>query len=193
MQRAGDVSSSVPATSDERRRQLEAALASFEPKLFAVARRLCGDPVDAKDLVQDTLERALRSQDVPPTEPRVRAWLYTILQNVFLDHCRRERTKAMREGPLDPEVEATCPVPEPDPAPAWATITHGQLRSALDEVKEDFRSVYELHEFKGHSYEEIARQLGIARATVGTRLVRARQRLRVLLAGLLGEKAEVSQ
>jgi RNA polymerase sigma-70 factor, ECF subfamily len=189
-QRVSRVSISVPARSEDRRRRLEAILPAFEPKLLEVAYRLCGDRANAKDLVQDAFERALRSEDVPPTEPRVRAWLYTILQNLFLDRCRHERARAQREGPLEPQVEETCAAPEPGPEPAWATITGQQLRLALAEVKEDFRNVYQMRELEGRSYDEIASKLGIARATVGTRLIRARARMRELLASLVSGSTE---
>lgn len=176
---------------EEARLHLEACFLAYEPRLLAVARNLCGDAADARDLVQDTFERALRSEALPPSEERIRAWLLTILRNLFLDRCRRQRVLAQREAPLEPQVEQSCPAPEPGPEPAWATITREQLRSALEGLKEDFRRVYELHELEGRSYEEIARQLQIARPTVGTRLVRARQRLRELLTPLLGSREEI--
>ncbi|WP_224361542.1 RNA polymerase sigma factor [Hyalangium versicolor] len=173
--------------------RLEQLLPTYEPGLLEVARNLCGDPTDARDLVQDTFERALRSAELPPSEERLRAWLFTILRNLFLDRCRRLRARAEREGPLEPEVAESCPAPEPGPEPAWATITSAQFSSALGGLKEDFRRVYEMHELEGRSYEEISRQLQIARPTVGTRLVRARQRLRELLAPLMGGEAEVAR
>lgn len=194
-QKEGDARVSTPVqTGGERTRlRLEKLLPAYEPGLLDVARHLCGDPSDARDLVQDTFERALRSAELPPSEERLRAWLFTILRNLFLDRCRRLRARADREEPLDPEVEESCPTPEPGPEPAWATITTDQLSSALGGLKEDFRRVYELHELEGRSYEEISRQLQIARPTVGTRLVRARHRLRELLAPLIGAHAEVAR
>jgi len=192
-QRASGLSTSVQTRSEGTRQQLAVLLPGFEPKLLELALRLCGNATDARDLVQDTFERALRSAEVPPTEPRVRAWLYTILQNLFLDRCRSLRVKALHEGPLEPSVEETCAAPEQAPEPVWESITHQQLHAALGGMKEEFRRVYELHELEGHSYEDIARRMGIARATVGTRLVRARQRLRVLLSSVLGGATEVSR
>ena len=143
-------------TGGERARlRLEKLLPAYEPGLLDVARHLCGDPSDARDLVQDTFERALRSAELPPSEERLRAWLFTILRNLFLDRCRRLRARAEREGPLEPDVEESCPAPEPGPEPGWATITTDQLSSALGGLKEDFRRVYEMHELEGRSYEEI--------------------------------------
>ncbi|WNG44456.1 RNA polymerase sigma factor [Archangium minus] len=187
------VSAPVQTRSTDEQLRLERLLPSFEPGLLEVARNLCGDPSEAKDLVQDTFERALRSTERPPTEERLRAWLFTILRNLFLDRCRRLRARAEREEPLEPEVVESCSAPEPGPEPGWSTITTDQLRTALGGLKEDFRRVYEMHELEGRTYEEIARQLQIARPTVGTRLVRARQKLRELLAPLIRGEAEVSR
>ncbi|HZI14667.1 MAG TPA: sigma-70 family RNA polymerase sigma factor, partial [Myxococcus sp.] len=54
-------------------------------------------------------------------------------------------------------------------------------REALEKIPEDFRTVYRLHSLEGRSYQEIAEQLGIPKATVGTRLIRARRRLKEIL------------
>lgn len=191
--RIARVRAPVQTRSDDEAQRLAKRLPAYEPGLLEVARHLCGDASEAKDLVQDTFERALRSSECPPSEERLRAWLFTILRNLFLDRCRRQRARAEREGPLDAEVAESCPSPEPGIEPTWTSITTDQFRTALGGLKEDFRRVYEMHELEGRTYEEIARKLEIARPTVGTRLVRARQRLRELLAPLIGAEPEVSR
>lgn len=152
------------------------------PALLSIAYRLCGNRSDALDLVQDTFERGLRSFSRFEPGTNSRAWLATILGNLFIDRCRA-RVRQERVGgaavPIDEELVAEPPAEE---APAWGAITVDQVREALASLGEGFRVVYELHSLEGYSYNEIAERLGIPRATVGTRLNRARRRLRELLA-----------
>jgi RNA polymerase sigma-70 factor (ECF subfamily) len=151
-----------------------------ESALQATALRLCGNPTDARDLVQDTLERGLRNlaRYKPGTDGR--AWLLTILHHIFIDRCR-SRTRERRADVSAEDVEERVAAPEAEVLPAWAAISPEQLREALDKIPEEFRLVYQLHSLEGRSYIEIAERLGIPKATVGTRLIRARRRLKELL------------
>jgi RNA polymerase sigma-70 factor (ECF subfamily) len=110
----------------------------------------------------------------------VRAWLFAILNNLFIDKCR-SRIRERRADVSAEDVQERVAAPEPDAQPAWATISPEQLREALDKIPEEFRLVYQLHALEGRSYIEIAERLGIPKATVGTRLIRARRRLKELL------------
>ncbi len=143
--------------------------------LRGLARRLCGSAADAGDLVQDTYERALRrrAQYVPGTN--LQAWMCTILHHLFLDRCRA-RSRGPTQAPLE-----ELPAPEPVAEPAWAALTRDDVVAALGRLEPDFRRVYELHTLEGVPYQEIAAQLGIPKATVGTRLARARRKLRDIL------------
>jgi RNA polymerase sigma-70 factor (ECF subfamily) len=155
---------------------LEEARAS-EPALRAVALRLCGNRADAQDLVQDVYERAFRRYEGLRPDSNVRAWLTTILHNLFIDRCRAAR-RTPKVVPLTdalPQHEQEQPEP-----PAWATIPAWQVREAIASLPRDFRAVYELH-VAGRSYDEIAQTLGLPKATVGTRLLRARRKLKAAL------------
>ncbi len=66
---------------------LDAVIAEAEPQLLAIAERLCASPADARDLVQDALERAMR-QGIPDDVRNPRAYLATIMHNLFIDRCR---------------------------------------------------------------------------------------------------------
>jgi RNA polymerase sigma-70 factor (ECF subfamily) len=154
-----------------------AVLSQHEAVLKTIAKRLCGDAAEASDLVQDTFERALRAASTQALA-NPRAWLVTIMHNLFIDRCRQRRRQPFMV-PMGDQVDAT-PF-EPEPEPEWATISMDQLRSALARLEDGFRRVYELHCFEGASYDEIAQTLNIAKNTVGTRLARARQKLRELL------------
>lgn len=151
-----------------------------EAALNATALRLCGNATDARDLVQDTLERGLRSLSRYKVGTDGRAWLLTILHNIFIDRCR-SRTRERRADVSAEQVEERVAAPEAEAQPSWAAISPEQLREALEKIPEEFRLVYQLHALEGRSYNEIAERLGIPKATVGTRLIRARRRLKELL------------
>jgi RNA polymerase sigma-70 factor (ECF subfamily) len=162
---------------------------AHEPALRAVALRLCRSPSDAHDLVQDALERGLRNYDRLPPGSNVRAWLVSILRNRFIDSCRR----GLREVNDDDGAAERLPAPEADePEPTWARITSDELRAAVGKLREEFRLVYQLHALEGRSYQDIAEQLGIPKATVGTRLIRARRKLKALLLPHLAHEEEES-
>lgn len=151
-----------------------------ESALYAKAMVLCGNAPDARDLVQETFERGLRNlaRYRPGTDGR--AWLLTILHHLFIDRWR-SKTRERRADVSAEEVEARIAAPEVDEVPAWATVSIEQVREALAQLPEEFRAVYRLKELEGRSYQEISEQLGIPKNTVGTRLIRARKRLKELL------------
>jgi RNA polymerase sigma-70 factor (ECF subfamily) len=149
--------------------------------------KLCGNAADARDLVQDAFERALRGYAQLGPDANERAWVITILHNLFIDRCRRKK----REPRTEPVDEVSVPAAEPTPPPpAWTAITPAQLRQALGELSEEFRVVYQLHAIEGRSYKEISAELNLPQATVGTRLIRARRKLRELLERSLGPAPE---
>jgi len=150
------------------------------PLLLATARRLTGSDHDAHDLVQDALERALRRFSQLPPGGNPRGWLFTILHNAFIDRCRSDRGD--RATPVEQIAERLAAPADDAPAP-WERVTPEQVQAAVAQLPEEFRSVYGLHAEQRKSYEEISRALGIPKATVGTRLMRARRRLKEILLG----------
>jgi RNA polymerase sigma-70 factor (ECF subfamily) len=101
----------------------------------------------------------------------------TIMYNLFLDRCRRQ-TREPRAFSLDDHEVAS---PEPYVPEPWETITQDQIHAALADLERPFREVYELRLLGNCSYDEIADRLTIPRSTVGTRLMRARHKLRQTL------------
>lgn len=158
---------------------LETLARDQQPQLLAVAMRLCGHPSDATDLVQDTYERALGAAPRLSPGTNLAAYLVTVLHHLFIDRVRRRRV----ELPSDPALlESAAPESEPEPAPRWLQVGDDELAAAISRLNDEFREVFALHA-RGLSYQEIAERLGIPRATVGTRLARARRKLRSLLGG----------
>ena len=157
------------------------AVREHEALLTAIARRLCGNDADAADLVHDTYERALRAWDRYSDRGNLRSWMVAILNNLFIDRCRKTRRTPRTETIENLELAA----PEPTAPPAWANVTHQQVDAALATIGVEFRRVYELHVL-GRSYDQIAAELNIAKATVGTRLIRARKKLKDALMREIG-------
>jgi len=159
-------------------------IAEATPILSKLAARLCETAADASDLVQDTVERAMR-QGLPADVRNPIAWLTTMMHNLFIDRCRIEARRPPHE-PLDEIHDNITPLEVVSAEPAWSRTTIEDLHAALDKLSATYREVYVLHTFEGLSYETIAERLKIHRITVGTRLTRARQELRKVLVGRLG-------
>jgi RNA polymerase sigma-70 factor, ECF subfamily len=166
------------------RERLEAALVDAEPVLSRIAERMCANAADARDLVQDTLERATR-QGLPPEVRNPPGWLVTIMHNIFIDRCRARSRRPNHEPLADQHTNVTQIDPDP-PEPAWSRITVDDVRAALTELDPTYSEVYDLHTFQHWSYDQIAARLSIQRVTVGTRLNRARKKLREVLVRQFG-------
>jgi len=167
------------ASVDTHKASFDDLIRTHGPLLRATARRLCGGSFDPNDLVQDTLLRAWRSFPRLPEGANGRAWLLTILTNLFIDQLRRNR-RTPRHEPID-ELSLAAPSPDENDAQPWEAVTPEDVAAALARLSEKLRIVYRMHVIEGADYAFIAAQLGIAKATVGTRLFSARAQLRELI------------
>ena len=156
--------------------ELEADLVSNLPYLRAFAMRLCGRPDEADDLVQEAAVRALRWARALPRRNALRPWLRRVVHNLFIDGWRRRVREALETGG-DPDA---LPARAADPEPRWASVDAEEVAAAVDALAPEFSAVYRLHA-AGSDYHAIARELNLPLNTVGTRLYRARKKLRVLL------------
>jgi RNA polymerase sigma-70 factor, ECF subfamily len=149
---------------------------SFEKVLFSRALGLEKSVEDAEDLTQDTFERALRNLHQFQPGTNIRMWLFRIMFNLFVDKCRRRQSE-----PRNDNVEpADLAAPEPDPLEPWEQIDHDKVTATLANLEPHFREVLQLH-LVSQTYREIGATLGIPPGTVGTRLLRARSKLRDIL------------
>ncbi|MFN2432336.1 MAG: sigma-70 family RNA polymerase sigma factor [Gemmatimonadota bacterium] len=169
--------------------------------LYRSALRMTRNPQDAEDLVQDTYLKATRSVDRYRETAGVRAWLFRILTNAWIDRYRsRRRTpetvELTEEGGLydlflEGRGEASAPAPTAGSAADWtdAELEDFLRKSVGDEVKvaieslpPGFRLAFLLRDVEGFSYREIAEITGVPIGTVMSRLHRARQALQERLA-----------
>jgi len=153
---------------------LESQIQALRPTLLKTARRFALRH-DAEDLVQEAVVRALERRAALQPDTNLRAWMKPVLRNLAIDQGRRTR----RLRPLDESSVPLCPV-EPE-TPSWAAFDRGHVERALGQCSPELRTAFELHYWHCLPLDEIAGRLGIPRATVGTRLHRARLRIRRVL------------
>ena len=153
----------------------ESLVTQHIPRLRRYARALTGDRNAADDLVQDTLERALSRFHLWRAGSDLRAWLFTIMHNVYVNQTR-SRMRHLVEALDEPSADA-LQAREPD----WAELR--DIDAALARLPAEQRAVLLLVGLEQFTYEEAARMLDIPLGTVMSRLSRGRERLRQFLAG----------
>jgi len=156
--------------------ELRALIEEQIPRLRRYARALTGDRSSADDLVQDTLERALSRFHLWRHGSDLRAWLFTIMHNIFINQART-RLRHRHESLESAATLETMQASEPD----WLQLR--DLDTALGQLPHEQRTVLLLVGLEQFTYEEAARVLEIPIGTVMSRLSRGRERLRTVLAG----------
>lgn len=147
------------------------------PRLRRYARALTGERAAADDLVQDTLERAWAKLALWRPGSDLRAWLFTVMHNVYVNQVRSRASRP----PLAREDEAAH---LPDRAQQADMLEVRDLDAALAGLPQEQREVLLLVALEQLSYGEAAKVLGIPIGTVMSRLSRARERLRRIMAGM---------
>lgn len=149
-------------------------LIALLPRLRRLARALARSEVDAHDLVQDTVERALAKRSGFRPGTRLDSWTFTIMRRLFIDQ-GRSRTRWGRV--VTPATEATEAVPDTGIAGEDLRADALAVRDAIHTLPEDQQLAVALVLIDGLSYAEAAIVAGIPPGTLTSRLVRARQTL----------------
>ena len=154
---------------------MNAIITAQIPRLRRYARALTGERTSADDLVQDTLERAWSKLHMWRRGSDMRAWMFSIMHNTFINHIRKNQivTVSMDDDALEVPTRAT----QED------FLRMRDLASAIGKLPYEYREVILLIGLEQLSYEEAAKVLGIPLGTVMSRLSRGRERLRALMAG----------
>lgn len=155
------------------------------PRLRRYARALARDMAAADDLVQDCLTRALGKLHLWQEGTDLRAWLFTILHNQYVNQVRR----SVREG-------AAVGLSETEPLLTRAphqgnSLELRDLERAMAKLPEEQRAVILLVGLEGLRYEEVAEVLGVPVGTVRSRLSRGRESLRRLMGIVPDRQAEM--
>lgn len=154
---------------------MDETAALIEPHIPALRRyawALLRDREGADDLVQDCLERALSRWHLRRREGEIRAWLFAILHNLFIDGLRRSGREGKRV-----DLDQVSDLAASDADPEARAVMRDVLES-LDALPPDQKAVLLLVCVEDLTYEEAARVLAIPIGTVMSRLSRARERLR---------------
>jgi RNA polymerase sigma-70 factor (ECF subfamily) len=164
--------------------------------LYRTALRMTRSEADAEDLVQETYIRAFRFRDQFTLGTNMKAWLFRILTNTFINTYRRKTAQpevtdlegidefSLYRRMAGDRAASTSPDPE---AELLKSVVDTEVTDALEELPEKFRTTV-LLDVEGFSYKEIAEMLGIPIGTVMSRLHRGRKFLQKRLYDLARER-----
>jgi RNA polymerase sigma-70 factor, ECF subfamily len=168
----------------ELRARFERDVLPLLPSLYAAAMRMTRNPTDAEDLVQETYLRAFRGFGGFQEGTNLKAWLYRILTNSFINTYRKKQREPQTvEGPDDMDewylydrlggrnVEVSAETEVLD------RIPDADVKAALESIPENFRLAVLLADVEGFSYKEIAEIMDVPIGTVMSRLHRGRKGL----------------
>lgn len=168
----------------------ESLVRKYQQVVYALCRRLTGAHQSADDLAQETFIKAYFALSRFDSRWPFYPWLRKIAVNTSLNYLKSRS----RERPLmDDALAARGPDPRPSPDLPQARLEQAEFeerfRRSVESLPEEQKSVFVLRFYEGLSYEEISRTLDVPHGTVMSRLNRARQKLKVLLADSLERRA----
>jgi RNA polymerase sigma-70 factor (ECF subfamily) len=185
-------------TDDDRRRFQQEALPLLD-SLYAGALRMTRNPADAEDLVQETMLRAYRSFDRFEPGTNLKAWLFRILTNAYINVYRkrqREPQKVSQEDVEDFDLYQELKDHDPQFSETPESIVLGNLvdsdiTDAIDDLPEQFRLAVVLSDIEGFTYAEMAEIMDVPMGTVMSRLHRGRKALQKRLVDLARDRGIV--
>jgi len=169
--------------------------------LYTAALRMTRNPADAEDLVQETYLRAYRAFGSFEEGTNLRAWLYRILTNTFINSYRSKKRRPEVSDVEDIEdlylykrlgASATADQGRSAEEELFEHITDSQVKEAIESLPEQFRMAVLLADVEGFSYKEIADMLEVPIGTVMSRIHRGRRALQKALLEFGRERGLVS-
>ncbi|MHB8288463.1 MAG: sigma-70 family RNA polymerase sigma factor [Acidimicrobiales bacterium] len=175
----------------------------YMPALYSAGLRMTRNPSDAEDLVQETYLRAYRAFGTFQEGTNLKAWLYKILTNAFINSFRARKRRPQEVDVEDVEVlylYRRLRGPQGGPAEGRSAedevlerITDTEVKAAVESLPESFRMTVLLADVEGFSYSEIAEVMDVPIGTVMSRLHRGRRSLQKALLKFVAENGLVSE
>lgn len=167
----------------------------FIDQLYGAAMRMTRNPSDAQDLVQETFVKAFSAFKQFEQGTNLKAWLYRILTNTFINTYRKKQREPyqgtiddLEDWQLGGAESTTASSSRSAEAEAIDHLPDSAVKDALQAIPEDFRLAVYFADVEGFSYQEIAEIMKTPIGTVMSRLHRGRRMLRDLLAGYAAER-----
>jgi RNA polymerase sigma-70 factor (ECF subfamily) len=192
-------SQAAPAEDPVLRERFEREVLPLLPNLYGAALRLTRNPQDAEDLVQEAYLRAYRGFAGFREGTNLRAWMYRILTNTFINSYRKKQREPVTVAVTDDtsdwylydRIGSSGAEPSAE-AEVLERIPDEDVQRALEELPEVFRMAVLLADVEGFSYKEIAEILDIPIGTVMSRLHRGRKALQRALWETVRERGLVA-
>jgi RNA polymerase sigma factor (sigma-70 family) len=146
-------------------RAIEQAVHSERKRLFDFIRRRVRNEADAEDILQDVFYQLVTSYSLTEPIERLTSWLFTVARNKVIDWYRKRRPESLPADEADPSVplnlEEILFDPKENPDVVYArSLVWTELAAALDDLPEEQREVFVMHELEGKSFKEIAEITG---------------------------------
>ncbi|WP_461105379.1 sigma-70 family RNA polymerase sigma factor [Tessaracoccus terricola] len=187
--------SDAPASDVDQIAAFETEALSHIDRLYSAALRMTRNPADAEDVVQETYAKAFQAYRTFTPGTNLKAWLYRILTNTYINQYRKAKRSPQTSGDADVDDWQIARAASHDSTglrsaemDALDQTPDQTVKEAMEQLPENFRLAVYLSDVEGFAYKEIAEIMGTPIGTVMSRLNRGRAQLRKLLADYAAER-----